>query len=89
MIFGAYFAVHVNMTGHTGGFMNLCKGCMYGTSVHNKLNPKSLTEVDLVGVSDVLPQVMWTSYFLEAQGYQIESSIIYQDNMSTILMEKN
>ena len=52
--------------------MTLGKGCIYGNFVHKKLNPKSLTEVDLVGVSDVLLQVMWTRYFLEAQVYQIE-----------------
>ena len=72
MIFGAYFAVHVNMRGPTGGFITLCKDCIYGTPVHQKLNTKSLTEFDLVEVSDVLLQVMWTRNFLEAQGYQID-----------------
>ena len=64
----AYFAVHGDMRIHTGGFMALGKGCVYGTSVHQKFNTKSSTEADLVGVSDVLTQVIWTRYFLEDQG---------------------
>jgi hypothetical protein len=37
----------------------------------------------------VLPQILWTRYFLEAQGYGVEESVIYQDNQSAILLAKN
>jgi hypothetical protein len=43
----------------------------------------------LVGVYDVIPQILWTRYFLEAQGYGTNESIVYQDNESSILLEKN
>ena len=33
--------------------------------------------------------VSWTRLFLEAQGYQIEDNIVYQDNASTMLLAKN
>ena len=33
--------------------------------------------------------MLWTSYFLEAEGYGINENILYQDNMSAILLEKN
>jgi len=69
--------------------MTLGKGTMYGTSTRQKLTTKSSTEGELVGVSDVLPQVLWTKYFLEAQGYTSTASVIYQDNQSAILLEKN
>jgi hypothetical protein len=36
-----------------------------------------------------MPQVLWTRYFLEAQGYEVRESIIYQDNESAELLEKN
>ena len=36
-----------------------------------------------------MPQMLWTRYFLEAQGYSINKSIFYQDNMSAMLLEKN
>ena len=36
-----------------------------------------------------MPQVLWTRYFLEAQGYTVHDSVVYQDNQSAILLEKN
>ena len=85
----ASFAVHPDMKSHTGGVMTLGKGAIYGTSTRQKINTKSSTEAELVGVNDVMPQVLWTRYFLEAQGYTVEESIIYQDNKSTILLAEN
>ncbi len=43
----------------------------------------------MVGTDDVMPQMLWTLYFLEAQGYKINDNILYQDNKSTILLEEN
>jgi hypothetical protein len=37
----------------------------------------------------VLPHILWTQYFLEAQGYGKEELVIYQDNQSAILLAKN
>ena len=36
-----------------------------------------------------LGDVLWMQYFLESQGYSIEENIIFQDNMSTLSLEKN
>ena len=33
--------------------------------------------------------MLWTKYFLEAQGYGIDENIMYQDNLSVMLLEKN
>jgi hypothetical protein len=85
----ASYAVHPDMKGHTGGALSLGKGIIYGTSTKQKLVTKSSTEAELVGVNDVLPQVIWTRYFLEAQGYAVNDSIIYQDNKSAMLLGKN
>jgi hypothetical protein len=85
----ASYAVHPDMRSHTGGAMSLGRGVIYGTSTRQKLNTKSSTEAELVGVNDVMPQVLWTRYFLEAQGFKVSDSIIYQDNQSAILLEKN
>ena len=62
----ASFAVHPNMRSHTGGCMTLGKGVVYGTSTNQKLNTRSSTEAELVGVNDVMSQILWTRYFLEA-----------------------
>jgi hypothetical protein len=85
----ASFAVHPDMRSHTGGAMTLGKGTVYGMSTRQKINTKSSTEAELVGVNDVMPQVLWTRYFLEAQGYGVKESVIYQDNKSTILLAEN
>ena len=85
----ASYGVHHDMRIHTGGFLTLGKGGTYATSTRQKINTKSSTEAELVGVSDVLPQILWTRYFLIAQGYLTNESIIYQDNKSAILLEKN
>ncbi len=37
----------------------------------------------------MLPQILWTHYFLEAQGYDIKENIVHQDNKSAILLEIN
>jgi hypothetical protein len=85
----ASFAVHPDMKSHTGGMMSLGKGAAYGTSTRQKLNTKSSAEAELIGVNDVMPQILWTRYFLEAQGYGVEDSLVYQGNQSAILLEKN
>ena len=54
-----------------------------------KLNTKSSTEVELIGEDGAMPQMLWTRYFMEAQGYGIEENILYQDNMSAMLLENN
>ena len=77
------------MCSHTGGTISFEKGSVYSTSVRQKLTTKSSTEAELVGVDDVMPMVLWTRQFLEGQGYKIKDSIVYQDNQSAMLLEKN
>ena len=50
---------------------------------------RSSTESELIGVYDVLPQVLWTKQFLEEQGWSDSATMIYQDNTSSILLERN
>jgi hypothetical protein len=33
--------------------------------------------------------ILWTKLFLEAQGYEVDKNIVYQDNKSAILLETN
>jgi hypothetical protein len=77
------------MKGHTGGTMSLGKGSIYSTSGKQKLVTRSSTECEIVGVHDVLPQLLWTGYFLIEQGFHVKETVLYQDNTSSILIEKN
>ena len=54
----AEFSVHKDMRSHTGGLMTMVKGGAYVKSRKQKLNTKSSTEAELVGVDDVLTHVI-------------------------------
>ena len=83
------FGVHPNMRGHTGGGLSMGRGFPIATSTKQKLNTRSSTEAELVGVDDLMPAICWTRYFMEAQGYKVTENIVYQDNQSAILLERN
>ena len=82
----ASYAVHPDMRSHTGSTETLGKDSVYSTSTRQKLNKKSSTEAEMVGADDLMPQVLWTQYFIEAQGYGIDDNFMYQDNQSTMQM---
>jgi hypothetical protein len=83
------FAVHPNMRGHTGGGLSMGRGFPITTSSKQKLNTRSSTESELVAVDDCMPAIIWTRRFLEAQGYGVKENIVFQDNQSAMLLEKN
>jgi hypothetical protein len=85
----ASFAVHPNLRGHSGGGLSLGRGFPIVSSTKQKLNTRSSTESEIVGADDFMPAICWTRYFMQAQGYKIEDNILYQDNKSAILLEKN
>ena len=83
------YAVHPDMQSHSGIYMSLGKGAMYSGSCKQKLNTKSLTEAEVVGIDNALPMVLWTRYFLLEQGYHVSDNVVYQDNQSAMLKERN
>jgi hypothetical protein len=85
----ASFGVHQDMRSHTGGVMSLGKGAVYSTSIRQKLNTKSSTEAELVGVDDLMPMILWTRQFMEGQGYAILDNVLFQDNQSAMLLANN
>ena len=85
----ASYAVHQDMKSHTGGAVSFGHGALLSKSAKQKLNTKSSTEAELVGASDYLPSTIWVKYFMEAQGYPIETNLYHQDNQSAIKLELN
>jgi hypothetical protein len=83
------YAVHHDMRSHTGGLLTMGKGAIYNCSMKQKLNTKSSTETEVVAVNDLLSQMLWTNYFMEAQGYKVIDTMLHQDNLSSMLLEKN
>lgn len=70
---------------HTGVDMSLGNGMTLTLSRKQKINGKSSTESEIIGVDDALPYILWTKYFLESHSYNLSPSILYQDNKSALL----
>ena len=85
----AAYGAHDDCKGHTGTTMSLGHGSIYSNSIKQKLVARSSTEAELIGTHDVLPQVLWTKNFLTAQGFTVQKTNVYQDNLSAMLLENN
>jgi hypothetical protein len=85
----ASFAEHPNMCGHSGGGLSLGRGFTIVSYTTQKLNTRSFTETKMVGADDFMPEICWTRYFMKAQGYDVKDNVLFQDNKSSILLEKN
>ena len=85
----ASFAVHPNMRSHTSATMSMGNGNPINISSKQKINTRSSTEAELVGVNDAMYLILWVRHFLEAQGYEVKDNVVYQDNQSTMKLAKN
>jgi hypothetical protein len=85
----ASFVVHPNMRGRSGGGLSLGQGFPILSSTKQKLNTRSSTEIEIVGADYFMLAICWTHYFMKAQGYDAKDNIFFQDNKSSILLEKN
>jgi hypothetical protein len=54
-----------------------------------KLNTRRSKETELVTVDMFMPEMLWSFYFIQAQGYRAECVGLYQDNKSAQLLMKN
>jgi hypothetical protein len=85
----ASFVVHLNMRGHTGGGLTMRREFSITALTKQKLNTRSSTESELVGVDEMMLIIIWTCYFLLSQGYGIIKNLLLQNNRSSILLEQN
>ena len=70
--------------------MSFGMGVIHAKSSKQKLNTKSSTEAEVVGMSEYIPYNVWLMNFLKAQGYyDLNHNVVFQDNESAIRMEKN
>jgi len=84
----AMYAVHDDCHGHTGVGMSFGQGMALSYSWKHKINMKSSTEAEeIVGVDDSLGYILRARYFMIEQGYDMDLSLLYQDNMSAILLK--
>jgi hypothetical protein len=95
----ASFAIHNDMRSHTGALLSLGQGALMSMSSKQKINTKSSTEAELVGVDDAMNFVVWIQLFIGEQlktvskdsalSKLMRETIILQDNTSTIQLENN
>ena len=85
----AAYATHPDMKGQTGATFTMGHGSIYSNSLKQKSVARSSTEAELIGMHDILPQILWTCNFLMSQGYPVQQNVVYQDNMSAMLLENN
>jgi hypothetical protein len=87
----ASFAIHDDMRSHTGAVLSLGQGALMLMSSKQKINTKSSTEAELVGVDDAMNFVVWDLFMGEqlktvlddsALSKFMHQSVILQDNTS-------
>ena len=64
---------------------------MLEPELHSDLNEVqvSSTETKLVSVDAYMIEVLWSLYFIQAQGYGVKYAEIHQDNVSAQILETN
>jgi len=85
----AAFAVHSDMKSHTGATMTLENGFVASYSLKQKVNSRSSTEAELIGIDDVVTKILWTRKFLQNQGLIVKHNIVFRDNTSAMKLEEN
>ena len=78
------YGVHIDCKSHTGGCVSFGRGVLLTKCQKQKLNVKSSTEGEIVGVSDFLPNMIWARMFLSAQGFDLTHNTLFQDNQSAM-----
>ena len=73
-------------SGHTGGRLTMGKGGIHIKSIEQKIDGKSGTETEIIGVDDVSHQILWTNHFTKAQGWT-HNTTIHPDIKSAISLE--
>ena len=83
------YIVLLDLKGHYGGMTLHGKGAAASKLIRHRINLRSYTESDIIGVGDHMTGVLWTLRFLGGQGFKVKNTIVYQDNQIAILMERN
>jgi hypothetical protein len=81
--------IYEDCRGQIGSLMTLGKGAAISSSNKMKCNTQSSTETELISPHEKLPDIVWTHYFVEFQGYDINECMVFQDHMSALSLEKN
>ena len=68
---------------------SLGNGVLSSFSTKQKINVKSSTEGEIIGVYEAMSKILCSIYSIEAQGYNVSYNKLMQYNNSAILLENN
>ena len=63
------YAVREDYQGQTGAMISLGKVAVSRFFIKQKINLKSSTKGDMIGVDGAMEKILWSRYFIEVQGY--------------------
>eukprot|EP00804_Cyclotella_cryptica_P004107 CCRYP_019109-RA/>CCRYP_019109-RA protein AED:0.39 eAED:0.39 QI:0/0/0/1/0/0/2/0/169 len=72
--------VHWDCKGQTGAAMTMGRGAVLSYSWKQKLNTKSSTETELIGVDDAISNILWSLNFCRNKAADNKSSILLETN---------
>jgi hypothetical protein len=79
--------IHEDCKGQTSSLATFGKGVVSSSLNRMKCNTNSM-ETELISFADILTDIIWMRYFVECQGYDINKYVVFQDNMSALLLER-
>jgi hypothetical protein len=80
---------HWDCRGHRRAMLTMGQGATTSYSRKVKLNSRSSSKTELLTLDMYMPEMLWSLYFIQSQGYEPECVSLYQDNISTQLLIKN
>ena len=66
------YGVHLDLKGHSGDMMTFGKGAADSKSSKHRINLRSSTESEIIGVNNHIPGVLWALRFLRGQGFKVK-----------------
>ena len=85
----ASYTVHDDMKSHMSGCISFGVGILMTKYSKQKLNTKSITESEIVGANDYIPNVIWIELFLKHQGIVLQKNDFGLDSQSVMKLEMN
>jgi hypothetical protein len=71
------YQVHKDCRGQIGCLMTMGKGAAISSLNVMKCNTRSSTEMEVISIHNKLPDIIWTRYFVECQGYNIDEHMTF------------
>ena len=83
------YTVHLNISSHTDETLLFGRGAFSASLQSKRINTKSSTKTKLVRDANQSPISLQAHMLMKEQRYKVELDVLFQGNISAILLEKN